>query len=214
VSDRRAALPNVSRALPWRDEPAVGLELGVHMPRPLCFIRIVLVAAFLETALTAQIPAPRHAPTPPPTTSDECPAPAVDTKLFLSASTVDVRTPRGRIALVPVTQEKTRARGLMCVVSVPPGKGMLFVFAPPQHAQNFWMKNTLVDLDMVFVAASGAVTGVAADVPATPRGTPDDAVERREGVGLFVIELGAGDAARQGIRRGTKLALPTLTAEE
>jgi len=167
-------------------------------------------------ALTAQAPQarPDSAPTPPATSSSECPRPAIDTRKFLTADALSVRAPRGELALVPVTQAASRERGLMCVVRVPPGRGMLFAFAPPERKQDFWMKNTLVPLDMVFVTAAGSVTTVAADVPATPRGTPDTEVARRAGLGTFVIELAAGDAARHGIVPGTKLALPTLTAEE
>ena len=76
------------------------------------------------------------------------------------------------------------------------------------------MKNTLVPLDMIFVAANGTVSAVSAAVPATPNGTPDDAVARRQGLGQFVIELGSGDAARHRIVPGTKLPLPSLTAAE
>ncbi len=157
------------------------------------------VAAFgLLCALTAQ------APTPPPTSSSDCPTPAGDTHAFLGAAAYAVGAPRGELSLVPVTTEAKRARGLMCVVRVPAGRGMLFVFAPPDRVQAFWMKNTLVPLDMLFVTAGGVVTAVAANVPATPKGTPDAAVARRQGLGQFVIELGAGDAARHRIARGTK----------
>jgi uncharacterized protein len=159
-------------------------------------------------ALTAAVPA-RAA-----TTSDACPTTAKNTDRFLAARAFDVRAPRGELSLVAVRDEVTRERGLMCVVRIPPGKGMLFVFAPPDRPQSFWMKNTLVALDMVFVSAAGKVTSVASDVPATPNGTADDAVARRGGFGRFVIELGAGDAARQGIVPGTKLALPALTAQQ
>jgi uncharacterized membrane protein (UPF0127 family) len=75
------------------------------------------------------------------------------------------------------------------------------------------MKNTLVPLDMLFVHGDGTVDSVAANVPATPNGTPDDKIARRGGIGQFVIELGAGDAARLGITSGTKLVLPPLQAK-
>jgi uncharacterized membrane protein (UPF0127 family) len=152
--------------------------------------------------------------TPPPTTSDECPASANDTRRFLNATAFAVRAPQGELTLVPVTDEAARERGLMCVVRIPRGRGMLFVFPPPDRAQTFWMKNTLVALDMVFVGASGRVTSVAADVPPTPYGTSDDAVARRGGAGQFVIELGGGDAGRHGIVAGTKLGFPALTAQQ
>jgi uncharacterized membrane protein (UPF0127 family) len=76
------------------------------------------------------------------------------------------------------------------------------------------MKNTLVPLDMVFIDGAGRVTSVAADLPATRAGTPDDAVARGRGTGRYVIELAAGDAARHGIAPGVVLPLPHLTAKE
>jgi len=172
-----------------------------------------LRACAAVAALTAQTPAP-PAPTPPATSSAECPTPAVDTRAFLNAAAVTVRAPRGELALVPVRTVATRERGLMCVVAVPSGRGMIFVFSPPERNQNFWMKNTLVALDMVWVSAAGVVNEVAARVPATPRGTPDSEVAQRAATGTYVIELAAGDAARHGIAPGTKLQLPALTAQE
>jgi uncharacterized membrane protein (UPF0127 family) len=175
--------------------------------------RAVLFAACGTAALTGQSAAPTT-PTPAATTSGDCPVTAVDTHRFLAASAVPVRAPRGPLELVPVTTAAARERGLMCVVRIPPDRGMLFVFTPPDRMQGFWMKNTLVALDMVFVRSEGTVSDVAADIPPTPDGTPDDAVARRAGVGQFVIELAAGQAARHGIVPGTKLALPALSPQE
>ena len=181
------------------------------MPRSSFLVcAVVLGAAFF--ALSAQAPQP--VPTPPATSSADCPLPEADTHKFLSSAAIDVAAPRGRLALVPVTTEAARERGLMCVVRVPLDRGMIFVFAPPERPQGFWMKNTLVSLDMVFVTSAGIVSTVAANVPATQRGTADNAVARRAGLAQYVIELAAGDAARHGIVHGTKLALPTLTAAE
>ncbi len=176
--------------------------------RRVCSVLPVAAAGLL---LTAQAPA--IAPTPAATTSRDCPAPAADTRRFLTARAVRVAAPTGDLSLVAVRNEQSRARGLMCVVRVPHGKGMIFVFPPPDTNQGFWMKNTLVPLDMVFVTGRGIVSSVASNVPATPAGTPDIAVARRNGVGQFVIELGAGDAARHGIVTGTQFDLPALTAQ-
>lgn len=183
----------------------------------LCFrfstaVRRPLLA--LTAALGLLAAAPDPAATPPATTSRDCADPAVDTGQFLHAAALTVQAPRGALSLVPVSNEAARERGLMCVVRLPPGKGMLFVFSGSDRDQSFWMKNTLVGLDMLFVTAAGTVSSIAADVPPTPDGTPDSAVARRGGYGRFVIELGAGDAARHAIVRGTKLALPALKAEE
>ena len=172
------------------------------------------ILAFTALWFAAEPAARASIPTPPATTSSTCPHTATDTRHFLAARTFAVSAPSGTLSLVAVGDDATRARGLMCVVRVPPGKGMIFVFPPPDRDQGFWMKDTLVALDMVFVTADGVVSQVAANVPATPAGTSDDRVARRNGFAQYVIELGAGDAARHRIVRGTKLTLPTLTAQQ
>lgn len=164
----------------------------------------VAVAALV--LLTAQTPAPA--------TSGDCPKPEQQTHAFLAAATFALAVPRGKLALATVADEAARERGLMCVTRIPHGRGMIFVFPGPDTARGFWMKNTLVDLDMVFVAHDGRVTAVSAGVPATQAGTPDANIARRDGVGRYVIELGAGDAARYGLTIGTALKLPTLKVIE
>jgi uncharacterized membrane protein (UPF0127 family) len=170
-------------------------------------------SALAVALLAGLLAAPVAAQTPPPTSSDECPNVAVDTNTFLGGDTIAVPTPHGAMNLVVVSDDASRERGLMCVVRIPHERGMLFVFAPPDVEQSFWMKNTLVPLDMVFVRGDGVVSKVAVNVPATPRGTPDDQVAIAKGMGRFVIELGAFDAAKLGIVAGTKLALPPLQAK-
>jgi uncharacterized membrane protein (UPF0127 family) len=90
------------------------------------------------------------------------------------------------------------------VTHLPKHAGMVFVFEQDAPI-TFWMKNTLVPLDMVFVAADGTVRSVAANVPVVPESTADDAIPRRSGTAKFVIELPAGEAAIDGIVTGTRL---------
>jgi uncharacterized membrane protein (UPF0127 family) len=97
----------------------------------------------------------------------------------------------------------------MCVTRLRPQHGMIFVF-DVDSVQEFWMKNTLVPLDMVWVASDGTVTHVAANVPASTSATPDENVARRRGSGRYVIELPGGEAALDGIRTGVTFSLPTL----
>ncbi len=79
---------------------------------------------------------------------------------------------------------------------MPASAGMLFVYDQPKHAY-FWMKNTLLPLDMVFADATGLVTAVhsnAVPMDETPiDGGPDVAV---------VLEINAGLAKRMGIAPG------------
>lgn len=129
-----------------------------------------------------------------------------------SCRVLEVRAPHRTLHLAVAADEPNREHGLMNVPAIRPGDGMLFAFADGDQTRYFWMKNTIAALDMIFVASDGTVTSVAADVPATKPGTPDADVATRKGDGRFVIELGAGDARRQGIARGTHLAIPDLPA--
>lgn len=121
--------------------------------------------------------------------------------------------PKTALRLAVADTGESREHGLMGVAAVPPGEGMMFVFPEPaDQRRDFWMKDTIAPLDMIFVRADGTVTTVAARVPATKPGTPDSRVARRFGIGRYVIELGAGGAAAAGLRTGSRLMLPALPA--
>jgi len=81
---------------------------------------------------------------------------------------------------------------------------MLFVF-PQEQALQFWMKNTLADLDMVWISPDKKVTGIHRDVPKSRADTPDEAVARRMGTGKYVLELPAGAALRHKLKVGDNL---------
>lgn len=70
----------------------------------------------------------------------------------------------GEVLAELVSREAEIEVGLMFRETLAPGEGMLFRFDRPEH-HRFWMKNTLVPLDLLFVADDGRVTGVAAGVP-------------------------------------------------
>ncbi|HTW84385.1 MAG TPA: DUF192 domain-containing protein [Candidatus Sulfotelmatobacter sp.] len=124
-----------------------------------------------------------------------------------------VKAPRDTMKLAVVTSGKLREQGLMFVKDVPAKEGMLFVFAGGDQPLQFWMKNTITPLDMVFVKQDGTVSSIAANVPSTTPQTPDAQIPRRGGSGAYVIELASGEADRLGITPGVKLALPHLSAE-
>lgn len=89
-------------------------------------------------------------------------------------------------------------RGLMCRRSMKPDWGMLF-FMTSTRPQRFWMFNTLISLDMVFLDEDFKVVGVVAEtepLSMTSRGV--DTPSR------YVLELGAGVAAKNGITAGSQ----------
>ncbi len=119
--------------------------------------------------------------------------------------TVPVTLPDGFVvqALVADTPAK-QERGLMFVTDLPENKGMLFIF-DQEEEQAFWMKNTLIDLDMVFIGSNKQVTHVAAEVPHSYTYTPDDEIAYALGYGKYVLELAAQTAAKHQIAPGAQL---------
>ena len=90
-------------------------------------------------------------------------------------------------------------RGLMCRPSMQRDWGMLFLLESTR-IQAFWMKNTLIPLDMVFIREDWTVAGVVADVP--PQTLESRAVRE---LSRYVLELSAGEARRAGLTAGVHL---------
>jgi hypothetical protein len=94
---------------------------------------------------------------------------------------------------------ESRERGLMFRKNLGPREGMLFVFEDVQPV-TFWMKNTLIPLDMLFIDQTGRVVHIARN--AQPLST--DLISSQYPV-KWVLEIAGGEAARQGIDVGGKL---------
>lgn len=122
----------------------------------------------------------------------------------LVAALVTVHAPKATLHLEIARNEEQRERGLMDRRTLAPHTGMVFVFDEDMPVE-FWMKDTLVPLDMVFVAANGTVRSVARNVPVVAPDTPNDRIPRRNGNAKYVIELPANEAAKDGIFTGCHL---------
>ena len=97
-----------------------------------------------------------------------------------------------------------RAQGLMNVPQMPTMSGMLFVYEQPQAA-SFWMRNTLIPLDMIFAGADGTIAKVHA------RAVPLDETPIPGGEDIqYVLEINGGLAARLGIAEGDVLQHPAI----
>jgi len=103
---------------------------------------------------------------------------------------------RSHVVAVEVADDDARReRGLMFRRELPEGRGMLFVFGEEgEHA--FWMKDTLIPLDMIFVDSAGRVTGV------VERAQPLSLQLRSGGPSRWVLEVPGGWAARRGVKAG------------
>lgn len=122
---------------------------------------------------------------------------------------VVVHAPHADLHLEVAVSPDDQERGLMYRTSLPPHTGMLFVFDADQPVA-FWMKNTLVALDMLFVGADGTVRTVYRNVAPAPLTMHDEDIPRENGQAKYVIELPAGDADTDGITPGSKLTIPHL----
>jgi uncharacterized protein len=104
--------------------------------------------------------------------------------------------------------DQQRQKGLMYVKNMPELEGMLFLF-PEQQELSFWMRNTYISLDMLFLDQNFVVKGILPKVPILndqPRGINEPT--------KFVVELNAGIAEKYKIVQGARLevldALPGI----
>lgn len=118
---------------------------------------------------------------------------------------VQIRLPNGSIinAEIADTQRK-RAEGLMFREHLPRDRGMLFTFGQAQP-WTFWMKNTKIPLDIIWMNEKKQVIHIAHRVPICMRTDDGCPQYQPNDPALYVLELGSGEAERLKIERGTKL---------
>lgn len=109
-----------------------------------------------------------------------------------------------RFSVELATNEAAREHGLMMRTSLAPDHGMLFVF-PDTAPRGFWMKNTLIPLDILYFDARGKLVSAQLDVP--PCRADPCPVYPSAGPARYVLELSAGTARRIGVRDGDALAI-------
>lgn len=127
--------------------------------------------------------------------------------------TVVVHAPKADLTLEVARTAAQREHGLMNRTELAPHTGMIFVFERDAFV-DFWMKNTLLPLDMIFIAADGTVRRVYANVPVLHPQPSDDRIPVEGAAARYVIELRAGEAAKDGISDGVKLDLHDVPAAQ
>ncbi|MEO0750230.1 MAG: DUF192 domain-containing protein [Pseudomonadota bacterium] len=111
---------------------------------------------------------------------------------------------QAQFSVAVADDDEERSQGLMFVETMAQSAGMLFIYDRPQVAR-FWMKNTLIPLDMIFADKTGTVQTV--HVNAEPLS------ERLINGGRdiqYVLEVNGGVAARFGIEPGDQLRHPGI----
>jgi len=153
---------------------------------------LAVVMTLLMLACTKATPATPAAAAP-------APAPANGPRIIL---------PDGYVVHLEIAaDEDTRQQGLMYRDRLPDATGMIFIF-PTAGDYPFWMKNTLIPLDMVWIDANRKIVHVAHDVPPCkadpcPNYPP-------HAVALYVLELAGGEAAKHKLADGQVLRFEGL----
>lgn len=154
-----------------KGHPAVpdSLDVPAHPPRMRAFAGVAM-AALICISLTA--------------CSDESRL-VINSASGAHAFTVDV-----------VDTPESRAQGLMYVMELAPDAGMLFDFEA-EHAVSFWMRNTFIPLDMIFIKADGVVQNIHVNArPHDVTSIPSD------GPVQYVLEIPGGRSVELGIAAG------------
>ena len=111
------------------------------------------------------------------------------------------------VSLEVARTEPERNRGLMHRQSMPDRAGMIFIFDRP-GIYPFWMKDTLIALDMFWTDTSGKVVWIAESVPPCPADPCPQYPPKA--VASYVIETNAGFAKRHGVKIGDVITLRKL----
>jgi uncharacterized membrane protein (UPF0127 family) len=162
-------------------------------------VRSAVAALLLALACTSPSPAgPTAAPAPVDVSAREWKGPPLD------RGQVVVHDVYGGVHPVVVEIADTpdaRTRGMMWRTAAPDGTGMLFLF-PSEDEHGFWMRNTLIPLDILFLDRSGQVVGIVAQAE------PQSLDHRRVGrPSLYVLEVVGGWSEKAGVVPGARVEL-------
>lgn len=148
---------------------------------------VTLIALFALSACAREAGAPEPASTP-------------------AAGTIQLRHDGGTLRVEVARTAEERSTGLSNRVSLADGAGMLFVYEPPRRP-SFWMRQTLIPLDIIWIGADKRVMQIHANVQPEP-GVADADLTRYvpDADASYVLELNGGSAARFGIDVGDELS--------
>jgi len=119
--------------------------------------------------------------------------------------TATIRVGPVELAVEVANTEAARQKGMMFRPALAPDEAMLFVY-PREHELQFWMKDTLTDLDLAYIAVDGTILQIEHMIARNVEG-----VRSREPA-QFVLEAPAGWFARHSISAGAKVAIPSDVA--
>jgi uncharacterized membrane protein (UPF0127 family) len=117
-------------------------------------------------------------------------------------SSVDIGKPPQHFDVWIADTPARQTQGLMFVRDLPAARGMLFL-EPETRPAAFWMKNTYIELDMLFIGPDHRIVKIAARTPPLSLATINSDVPV-----IAVLEIKGGEAQRRGIRVGDRASWP------
>ncbi len=169
-------------------------------------VRLRLVAAGVVLAALALLAGTAVALDPAPSAASPAGSGAADAVTVGALSPLTVETAAGplRFSVEVVATAEERARGLMHRRQMDADRGMLFDMGRTAPAF-FWMRNTYLSLDILFLAPDGEIRRIAANTePLSEAQIPSGEPVR------YVLELVAGTAAARGIKVGDRVVHPVI----
>ena len=139
-----------------------------------------------------------------PTTATPAPPTTTDVEQVVNATFVVEDGENVSVSLRVADEPDERQSGLMHRESLANKSGMVFVYPNPKQV-SFWMKNTLIPLDMIFVAPNGTVLNVQHAEPQPNASTGELDTYPSDGRAKYVVELPRGFANRTGVGPGSRL---------
>ncbi|MFO0555837.1 MAG: DUF192 domain-containing protein [Polyangiaceae bacterium] len=121
----------------------------------------------------------------------------------LEHKAINIVTPLGnkRVDVEVAAKDEDRQRGLMYRTALDTNAGMLFEFED-ERVLTFWMHNTCLPLDMIFIAKDGVIVGIEENTP-----TLSDQTFSPGCAASYVLEVNAGWTRKNGVRAGMKVEL-------
>lgn len=136
----------------------------------------------------------------PPGANPACPPDDLAEPPKLRTGTIVFPDAGGKEVTVEIVDtEKTKARGLMYRKEMPENHGMIFLFDRRRN-HTFWMHNTCIPLDMLFIDDDGVIVGIEENAP-----TLDDSTFQVGCPSRNVLEVHAGFTRKHGIKAGQRI---------
>jgi uncharacterized membrane protein (UPF0127 family) len=171
-------------------------------------IRLILISVLVLSACESQgkppaspppAPPPQEKPKPRDVTAQDYEMPALP---HARVTLVDAFGGKHLVDAEVAAKPEARTRGLMWRTTLPEGTGMLFIFEKDDWL-SFWMKNTLIPLDMIFIRSDFTIVGI------VERAEPKTLSPRQPNnqQSMYVLEVPGGWSEKIGLKAGLKVTV-------